>query len=208
MPDQKPLLDRKRLRRILTTVLDCATSSCPNTNYRLCGTAAALLHGVDLPVGDIDLLLQERQGVDAFAAALSSYRCLVSPTWLPEAHQYYGSYEITGVEVQLSTVEVSSDRDTSETCGRGPWEHFSLLPCGPYSVPTVALELRLHTELRRNRSDRYRPILSFLQDRGCDHDLLRRCLSSGSELPQEMKQSVIDMLQVAPDRPQSRREHL
>lgn len=201
MPDRKPLLDREKLERILTMVLEGVTSSCPGTDYRLCGTAAALLHGVDLPAGDIDLLLQERRGVDAFAAALSRYRCVVSPAWLPEAHQYYGSYEIAGVEVELSTVEAGFDRDTSETCGRGPWEHFSLLPCGPYFVPTVALELRLHTELRRNRPDRYRPILRFLRDRGCDHDLLRRCLASGSELPQEMKQSVEDMLRVSPDKP-------
>jgi hypothetical protein len=36
--------------------------------YRLVGTAAALLQGVDLPVADVDVLLTDRAGVDAFAA--------------------------------------------------------------------------------------------------------------------------------------------
>jgi hypothetical protein len=37
--------------------------SCAGIDYRLVGTGAAMLHGVDLPVGDLDLLFLERAGV-------------------------------------------------------------------------------------------------------------------------------------------------
>jgi len=58
------------------------------------------------------------------------------------------------MKVELSTVEVAFDQDHSETLGHGPWEHNALLAGGARLVPTVTLELRLLTELRRDRADR------------------------------------------------------
>jgi len=171
--------------------------TCAQIDYRLVGTGAALLHGVSLPAADIDILVRERYGVDTFGSALSSFRCLEAPTWLAETRQYYGNYEVNGVEVGISTVEVASDADTIETFGRGPWEHFTLLACGRYAVPTVALELRLITELFRNRPDRYQPLIQFMQSHGCDLDYIRRGIVAAG-LPQTMQDDVLNRLREAP----------
>lgn len=194
MRQPNPLLDQARLRETLTTVLDHTMPTCAQIEYRLVGTGAALLHGVQLPAGDIDILVKEREDVNAFGSALSSSKCLSPPTWLPEARQYYANYEVNGVEVGISTVEVETDSDVFETIGRGPWEHFSLIPCGPYAVPTVALELRLITELARQRPDRYVPITQFMQVNGCDIELIRRGMEI-ARLPQASREDVLNQLQ-------------
>ena len=194
MEHSGPMLDRTRLVETLTLVLDHALPSCAGIAYRLVGTGAAMLHGVDLPVGDLDLLFLDRAGVDAFAAALAPFDCLEKPAWLSKMRQYYANYSVNGVEVGLSTVEVETEADVVETFGPGPWEkHYSPLPCGPYLVPTVDLELRLITELYRDRPDRYTPLIAYLQEHGCDLDLVRRGLSGG-RLPQDTVERVLRQL--------------
>lgn len=158
-----------------------------------------MLHGVSLPAADMDILVRERSHVDAFGSALSQFRCLAAPAWLAPSKQYYANYEVNGVEVGISTVEVASDADTVETFGRGPWEHFVLLRCGRYAVPTVALELRLITELFRNRPERYRALVRFMQSHGCDLDLIRRGMAA-IRLPQAMQDDVFEKLGDAPFR--------
>ncbi len=194
-----PFLDQDRLRETLMAFLDHTMPTCARIDYRLVGTGAALLHGVSLPAADIDILVRERYSVDAFGAALSSFRCLEAPAWLAETQQYSGNYEVNGVEVGISTVEVASDADTIETFGRGPWEHFTFLTCGRYAVPTVALELRLITELFRNRPDRYQPLIQFMQSHGCDLDYICRGVVAAG-LPQAMQDDVLNKLREAPFR--------
>jgi hypothetical protein len=194
------MLDRALLVETLTLVLDhvLPTSrlpSCAEIPYRLVGTGAAMLHGVELPVGDLDITLKKRPDVDAFGTALSPFECLEAPAWLPDARQYYGNYAVNGVEVGLSTVEIETDADTFETYGPGLWQkHYSLLPCGPYQVPTVDLELRLITEVWRDRPDRYTPLIAYLREHGCDLHLVRRGLNRG-RLPQEKVESVLRQLE-------------
>lgn len=180
-------------------VLDHAMPACAQVAYRLVGTGAALLHGVVLPTADIDILARDRAGVDAFGAALAAFRCLETPAWLAETRQYYGNYEVNGVEVGVSTVEVEVDSDTIETFGRGPWEYFTRLACGRYAVPTVALELRLITELFRNRPDRYHPIIQFMQTHGCDHAFIVRGIAAAG-VPQIVQDEVFSQLKAAPAR--------
>lgn len=196
MSHPAPVLERGRLVGALAAMLRLSMPACAAVEYRLVGTAAALLHGVDLPAADADILVRERAGVDAFAAALSACQCLAPPTWLPEARQYYASYLVEGVEVEFSTVEVASEADHVETYGRGPWEHYAELPCGPYVVPTVALELRLITELGRGRADRSAPIIRCLRQRGCDAALVRRGLD-GMGLPADRQAEVLAQLGLA-----------
>jgi hypothetical protein len=193
MAHPSPWLDQARLRRTLVAVLDCSMPACAGVEYRLVGTGAALLHGVELPAGDVDILVKERAGVDAFAAALASFRCVSTPAWLPHSRQYYGNYEVHGVEVGFSTVEVEADADTIETFGPGPWQHYALIPCGPHAVPTVALELRLITELYRDRADRYQPLIQYLQRHGCDSELVQRGMARVG-LPQPLQESVLVQL--------------
>ncbi|MBN1248856.1 MAG: hypothetical protein JXC32_14440, partial [Anaerolineae bacterium] len=68
---------------------------------------------------------------------------------------------------------------------------------GRYHVPTVALELRLITELYRNRPDRYGPLIAHLRSRGCDLDFIRRGIAMG-QLPEALRQDVLDQLKGAP----------
>ncbi len=188
-----PLIDQARLRETLIIVLDHILPTCAQIDYRLVGTGAALLHGVSLPAADIDILVRERHSVDTFGLALSHFKCLEVPAWLAESQQYYGNYEVNGVEVGISTVEVTSAADTIETFGPGPWEHFTLLPCGLYTVPTVVLELRLITELFRNRPDRYEPLIQFMRVNGCDLDFVTRGIAAVG-LPQNLQDDVLHKL--------------
>ncbi len=80
----------------LETALTALKAAGADPAYRVGGTGAALLQGVRLPVGDLDLLVAQRKDVDAFAAALSSFPCLCTPSWLPESAQYFTRYEVNG----------------------------------------------------------------------------------------------------------------
>jgi hypothetical protein len=168
----------------------------PEAAYRFVGTGSSLLRSIRLPARDVDLLLWERRDVDAFGAALAvlpGVRCLVPPAWLPEVRQYYANYDVRGVEVGFSTVEGETDSDGLECVGRGPWEHFDLLACGPHRVPVVATELRLVSELARDRADRYGPLMEHLRSHGCDVALLRRGMTA-RRVPEARQREVLDRL--------------
>lgn len=161
--------------------------------YRVGGTSAALLQGVDLPVGDIDVLVARREDVDAIAAALSSFPCLYTASWIPQSAQYFARYEVNGVHLEISTVEQETDSDVMECIGRGPWQHYVLITCGSHRVPVVRLELRLATELLRDRSDRYEPLLDHMATHGFDTDLLNRAMAA-RDLSVERQRSIHDRL--------------
>jgi hypothetical protein len=160
----------------LDTVLTTMRAVGADITYRLGGTSAALLQGVQLPVGDIDLLVARREDVDKFGAAVATFSCLHAAAWLPESSQYFARYEVHGVKVEISTVEREVDSDGMECVGRGPWQHYVWIACGSHQVPAVRLELRLATELVRDRADRYDPLLDFMSAQGCDFDLLHRAM--------------------------------
>jgi hypothetical protein len=200
MDHSLPSLDLVRLRETLILFLDRTYPTCAQLDYRLVGTGAALLHGVCLPAADVDILVKERRCVDAFGSALSSFKCQEAPTWLPDMHQYYGNYDVNGIEVGISTVEIASDADTIETYGRSPWEHFKVITCGSHAVPTVALELRLITELHRNRPGHYKPIIQFMLQNGCDHTFIERG-SKAAGVQQDVHDEALHQLKSAPGKP-------
>jgi hypothetical protein len=193
----RPLADVAELRHVLTQVLDRLERLPGGGDYRLVGTAAALLHGVPVPAGDIDLLFADRTGVDRFARALSPYRRLHRPSWLPEAQQYFAEYVVEGIGVSASTVEQGADVETHECVGPAPWRHYNLLACGRHVVPTVILELRLLSELRRNRPDRIRPLAEHLHRHGYDLELVERGMAE-LELPIDQRRAVLDDLAAMP----------
>lgn len=173
-----------RLRGVLTTVLDRVAADGPVPEFRLVGTAAALLQGVPLAAGDVDVLLAERAAVDRFAAGAE---------WLPEARQYFARIDVAGVDVEFSTVEWPVADDVHECAGPGPWRHHALIPVGGHLVPAVRLELRLVTELVRNRPDRYRPLLAHLRRHGADAALLEAAMIA-REVDPELRCLVTDSL--------------
>ncbi|MER6949417.1 hypothetical protein ABT294_35940 [Nonomuraea sp. NPDC000554] len=182
----------------ITTALDMALVALKAADtdmaYRVCGTGAALLQGVPLPVGDIDILLASREDVDTFAAALSSFPCLYTASWLPESSQYFTRFDVNGVDLELSTVERQVDSDAMECVGSGPWQHYVLITCGSHHVPVVRLELRLVSELLRDRADRYGPLLDYMGTHGFDSDLLQRAMNA-HRIPAHRQRLVQDRLE-------------
>ena len=138
--------DRVGVDRALNAVL----GQVPPAEFRLVGTASSVLRGIVMPAADIDLLFRDRTDVDAWFAALSTdFDVETAPVWMPDASQYFARLYAQGIPVELSTVEVETDRDTMECFGTGPWQHFDLITCGAGTVPAVASELRLLTEVAR-----------------------------------------------------------
>jgi hypothetical protein len=199
------LLNRTRLCETLEATLEYVTSVLDQQDYCLIGTAAALLHGVPLPAGDIDFLIKRRAHVDAFAAALSRFPSLTPPTLLKDGGQYYAAYNVNGVKVEASTVEWQTESRYLETMGDGPWKRQTLLAVGPYRIPTVTIELRLATELRRNRPDRYDPILLWLRNHPCDIDLLNHAMTAQG-IPPERQGSILSQIIPLPRSPLTRTE--
>jgi hypothetical protein len=152
---------------------------------------------VALSAGDIDLLVARREDVDAFAAALSRFSCLYAPSWLPDARQDFAGYDVNGAAVEISTVEAQAESDGLECIGRGPWEHYVRIACGAHRVPAVRLELRLATELLRERADRYRPLLTHMRAHGYDPGLMQRAMRA-HHLPPERQRQVLTLLSGPP----------
>ena len=168
-------LDRGAVESVMARILE----KVPDAEVRLVGTASSVLRGIEIPAGDIDLLFRNRADVDAWFASLTEdVETDAAPEWLVEQQQYFARIHVGDVAVELSTVEIEVDNDTTECLGAGPWEHFDLVPCGDRVVAAVASELRLITELARARQDRYESIIDRLRDTGCDLDLVRRGLAN------------------------------
>jgi hypothetical protein len=158
----------------------------PDAEVRIVGTASSVLRGIDLPANDVDILFRDRAGVEAWFDPLSAHLDVdTAPTWIAESQQYFARIRDGAVTVELSTVELESDSDTMECFGPGPWQHFDLVRCGAGTVPAVATELRLITEVSRGRRDRVRPIIDHLRAVGCDTELLRRGLAHAGVAPDE-----------------------
>ncbi|MFB9631120.1 hypothetical protein [Nonomuraea helvata] len=197
MGDGEPSLRLTDVTTALDTALTALRAADADLDYRMGGTSAALLQGVHLPAGDIDLLVARREDVDTFAAALSSFPCLYPASWIPESLQYFARYEVNGVKVEISTVEWQVDSDGWECAGPGPWQHYVVVTCGSHRVPVVRLELRLATEVLRDRPDRYEPLLDHMGAHGFDSDLLQTAMKA-RRLPAERQRMIQDRLAGTP----------
>lgn len=176
-------LDRADVRTAMETIL----ARVSDTNFRLVGTASCVLRGISMPANDVDLLFQSRDAVDPWAASLADVGEVTdAPIWLDYAGQYFARLIVDGVTVELSTVEIEADTDARECVGSGPWVHFDLVPCGARAVPTVALELRLVTEVARRRTDHAAKIMAHFCSHPCDVALVERGLLAHSTPPDEV----------------------
>jgi hypothetical protein len=191
--ETRPLRDRDDLIAVLSKGFDLIEPAVPRLRYRLVGTGAACLQGVDLPVGDIDLLLARRDDIDAVAAALSHLPCVTAPQWIDVSRQYFACYSIDGVGFSFSTVEVPAEEEGWECVGPGPWRHFTPVSIGGRDIDCVGLELRLVSELIRDRPDRYRPLLAHLAGQGADLELLHQSLAV-RETPEHLASLVREHL--------------
>lgn len=162
---------------VLAKGLDEIRRSAPSLDVRLVGTAAAMLQGVEAPVGDIDLLVRSRADVDKVAAALHPWPCLMAPRDLSPVPQYFTESIIAGVRFGASTVEIVCDEVGWECKGPGPWIHDVVVEVGAHVLRVAPLEIRLTSEFQRGRVDHWRPLLTHLAVTGVDRDLLQQSLS-------------------------------
>lgn len=182
-----------QLREILATVLDRVAGSGAAVDYRLVGTGAAVVQGVSLDAGDIDILAARRADVDAIAVALPPGACRAAPAWLPDARQYFARYAVDDMDVEISTVEWPTSLDTMECIGAGPWRHYVWVACGAHQVPAVRLELRLVTELIRGRPEQAAALVRHLRAHGGDLGLLRRSMTDRA-VPPDQRRRVLEEL--------------
>lgn len=108
--------------------------------------------------------------------------------------QYFTHFEVNGVGVGSSTVEIPTDADTFECIGRGPWEHYVDVRIGKHVVPVVRLELRLVSELVRNRPDRYTPLIEYMRSQGADLQLVQKAMDERKVDP--LQELIHDRLQL------------
>jgi hypothetical protein len=188
--------DNAELYRILSVVLDLLDPDAVGFEYRLVGTGAALAQGVALPTGDIDLLVTRRDEVDRFAEAMSGFPCQEPPAWLPDAGQYFTHFKVDDIDVGASTVEVPTDAEAVECIGRGPWQYYVDVRVGRHTVPAVALELRLISELIRDRADRYTPLIEHMRVNGADLHLVEHAMADRNLKP-ALRRQILDQLQPA-----------
>jgi hypothetical protein len=186
----KVALDRASLAATLIGVV----ASVADVEWRLVGTAASAIRGVDLPVADVDVLFRERAGVDASFARLSPRADEAArPEWLADAQQYFARLVIDGVSVELSTVEFATALDTFECFGLGPWIHYDDVDWRDVRVPAVASELRLVTEVNRGRVEHVTRLVEHLRRVGCDTALLERALVN-AEVPEFARAQILEAL--------------
>ena len=188
-----PIVDNQRLLDVLGKVMDAIQRVLTADHYRLVGTTASILHGAQTPSKGVDFLMRDRDSVDAFHLALSTFKIDAPPTYLPDDQQYWASYFVDGVHVNVTTTEWAPEGDAVESSGEGPWKHFSQLPVGQHSVPTVDLELRLVSELFRDRPDRYEPLIDFMRTRKVNLELLQHSMTQ-RQIPSQQQADVIDQL--------------
>lgn len=143
---------------------------------RVVGTASSALRGIRLPVGDVDILARDASVVDELVAASGC----PAAAWIdtPFGRQYLAEHVVSGVQVQVSTVESDAQgrRRLAECVGEAPWRYFSVVEVAGRPLPLVASELRLASDLMRRREDRWRPIAGHLVTNGYDSELLAQAV--------------------------------
>jgi hypothetical protein len=183
-------LSRAEVERSLASIL----TRVPEAELRLVGTASSVVRGIELPANDLDVLFRDRSGVDSWFVALSDHLDVdTAPAWIADAQQYFARLHHGAVTIELSTVEIENDADTFECFGEGPWRYFDLVPCGDRTVPAVATELRLITEISRGRHDRSGPIVDHLRVVGCDIALIRRGLAHSGVAADAIAQLIAEL---------------
>ncbi len=147
-----------------------------SNRVRVVGTASSALRGIELAVADVDILARDRETVDELVAVSGSPPATLIET--PFGYQYLADHQLSGVPMQLSTVEsnLTGRRRLAECGGETPWRYYSLVDVAGRPVAVVASELRLASDLLRGRDNRWRPIAAHLVAIGFDVELLSQAV--------------------------------
>ena len=191
--NKKPIQSREQLEEVLITIFDEIGEVIGKHEYRIVGTAAALLQNVEISTNDVDILFKEREGIDEVHQILSKFNCLKEPEFLGNEEvggQYLAIYEIGEITVELSTVEYEAETDGMECFGKGPWKHYETIKIENYEIPVIRLELRLISEVYRKREERVDQLIKHLRDKKCNLSLIRRGLSE-RKISEETQKNII-----------------
>ncbi len=194
--DELEPVEKHLLLAVLRKVLDATKPLLSPDDYRLVGTAASVLHGAETPARGIDILVRKRESVEDFHLAMAPFKLDLPPTYDPEERIYWASYFVDGIHVDAACNEYQWESDAVESGGAGPWTHFTSLSWQQRSVPTVNLELRLITEIVRNRPDRYEPLINHMRGKKVDKELIRRGMENRN-IPDFTQKTVIERLEAS-----------
>ena len=169
------MLTKKQAESTLKIIFSINMELFNKIDYRIVGTSSSLLQGVNLPCNDIDILVKDRKAVDKFSANMCTYQINKNPYFINynNGGQYICEIGVNGVIVEMSTCEWETPSEYVETYGVGPWKYFTKVNFDSYEIFGVKNELRLLTELARNRQDRIGPLVQFLINNGANFDLLK-----------------------------------
>src|SRR5262249_22976621 len=110
------------------------------------------------------------------------------PAWQqnPGFGQHFAEFDVDGVRLELSTVEPDpgSALAIGECVGELPWSHVDSVEIDGVRIRLVASELRLLTEVARDRIDRAAAIFRYLEATGYDGELLA---TARATLPPELQ---------------------
>ena len=163
---------------ILRDVLDCISTVISAEQYLLCGTAAGLFQGVFQPVRDINLLAKTRTQVDDFSHALRIYPQVEKPIYTESEKLYRATHLIRGVEVSMTALDTSQEDSENMVTSLSPWDYYTEVKIDSHTIRTEALELRLASEIARERPRHYLPLIKHLQKHGADVDLAQRAMAA------------------------------
>ncbi|MEK3942361.1 MULTISPECIES: hypothetical protein [Paenibacillus] len=191
-------------KKALSKVCELYFSSKMNSNLEwiLVGSVGSVLQGCEMTPGDVDIYTRNKEGIDQFAELLKGFSLLDKcefphgDNWLssleePTFTQTFssgfswtkGSWIIDGFKVEVVHISNSAgipdsmDGDGIWEGGQFIWSHFKNVEIGPYTIPTVPLEIQLESNLRRKRSDRTQAIIAALQKNSYDKELIEKALS-------------------------------
>jgi hypothetical protein len=182
-------LTNTQITTALDLVLDRLHAPSPGRRYALIGTAAAVLHGVPTTAADIDIAVEHRATVDEAARLFGA----ATPVWIPHSSQYFCAVKVQDIRVEFSTVENQKPSTHREAGGNGAYLHARAVRLDRHHIPAVRLELRLATEVARDRQDQTRHLIGHLREHGFDKDLLTHAFTAAN-VPAARQNTVLNAL--------------
>ena len=166
-----------QVRRALSTLLERLQGSA--IEWRLGGSVALALQGLEISPRDIDLFLPRGDAARLMAETLEEF--LESPPHRRASEpftSYRGHCRIEGMEIDLIGELVIETPQGSVELGTDSllWRQESSLPFQGWKVPSIPLEIQLVTYyLMPKREERINQIVSLLEERA-DLELLNEFL--------------------------------
>ncbi|MFD1176661.1 hypothetical protein ACFQ3W_10155 [Paenibacillus puldeungensis] len=189
--------------KALKSFCDLYYGSNNKVDWILVGSVASLLQGAEMDPNDIDIYTKDQDDVLRLSTILAKHSKenpsdlpMHDPKWMSSIAEPFftqsfpsgftwtkGKWEIDSF--QLEVVQISNSAGIPDSIsgdgiwegGKYIWEYFKEVEFANYRIPVVPLEIQLESNLRRNREDRAKSIISAMKKHGFDRELLEKSLS-------------------------------